>query len=138
MILGSTLASLALAAQPIDEPAGITGDWTNPRQTVAIRIAACGVALCGRVIWAAQSARDDARRGGTAELVGTEVLRGFVADGSDGWRGRIFIPDLGQTAKARLRRNGPNEIEVSGCRLAGIICRKQLWRRAEEPQGGDR
>lgn len=138
MILGPILASLALAAQLSAEPAGITGDWTNPRETVAIRIAPCGDALCGRVIWAAQSAKDDARRGGTAELVGTEILKGFVADDSNGWRGRIFIPDLGQTAKARLRRNGPNEIEVSGCRLAGIICRTQLWRRAEEPRGSDR
>lgn len=136
MTLGPILASLALAAQPIDEPAGITGDWTNPRETVGIRIAPCGDALCGRVIWAAQTARDDARRGGTPELVGIEILRGFVADGPNSWRGRIFIPDLGQTAGARLKQNGPDEIQVSGCRLVGLVCKSQRWRRAEQPQSG--
>lgn len=136
MTLVPILASLALAAQLIDVPAGITGDWTNPKETVAIRIALCGEALCGRVIWAAQSARDDARRGGTPELVGTEILRGFVADGPNIWRGRVFVPDLGQTARARLRQNGPDEIQVSGCRLVGLVCKSQIWRRAEQRPSG--
>ncbi len=132
-MIAQLFAAIALAVVTPDEPAAIAGYWTNPKETVAIRLAPCGHALCGRVIWASPSAMDDARRGGTADLVGTEIMRDMVAGQPGEWHGRIFVPDLNQTARAKLRLMGPNEIRVTGCRMGGLVCKTQIWRRLEDP-----
>ena len=133
MIAAGLFATVALVGASANVPPSIAGDWTNPKGTVTIRLASCGDAMCGRVIWASTEAREDARKGGTDVLVGTEVMRGLVVVRPGEWRGRIFIPDLNQTAGARLRLVGSNEIRVTGCRLGGLVCKAQLWRRLEAP-----
>lgn len=131
MIVGLLIAA-ATFSQPIEEPAGIIGTWINPRQSVVIQIAACGQAFCGEVVWASESAQEDARRGGTAQLVGTQVMRSLVVERPGVWTGRIFVPDINRAAKAKLRQERPNELRVTGCRIGGIVCKTQIWTRTEQ------
>ncbi len=123
------LTMLILAAQ--DAAAPIEGRWKNPSGRVTVEIVACGAAYCGTVTSATESARDDARRGGTANLVGTQLMSGFKPAGPGKWRGRMFVPDINHRSKAELRLIGTDQLKVTGCMVGRMICKSQLWTRAE-------
>ena len=122
------LSSLTLAASPPSE-AGVEGDWANPSRTVVVRIVGCGAALCGHVVEASEAARQDALRGGTASLIGTQVLFSFVPAGPDRWKGLPFVPDKAIRARARIIFQGTDKLSVVACEPIGVLCRKQVWRR---------
>ena len=109
------------------------GQWRNPRGSVIVSVAPCGEALCGVVQWASDAAKADARRGGTQQLVGTEVLSRFTATGPGRWRGRLFVPDLNRRPKAEMRLVGPDQLKVTVCGAGGLLCKSQLWKRVEQP-----
>lgn len=113
----------------------IEGDWANASNTVVVRVEPCADALCGYVTWASQSAQDDASRAGTVRLVGTQLMRKFVRTGPDRWRVSLFVPDMRRTTRAKLIRKEADQLEVIGCELGGLICKKQIWHRASEDGG---
>ena len=127
-----SLAAIAVLAAHTGDPSPV-GHWRNPRGTVVIAIAPCGEALCGTVQWAADEAAADARRGGTDPLVGAELLSRFVPAGAGRWKGSLFVPDANKRSKAELRLIAPDRLKVSGCALGGLVCKSQLWTRAEAP-----
>ena len=108
-----------------------TGRWKNPSGSVIVAIDACGPAYCGTVAWASDGAKADARKGGTASLVGTQLMTGFKAAGAAKWRGRLFIPDMNRRSKAELRLLGGGQLKVTGCAVGRVICKSQLWTRAD-------
>ncbi len=122
---------LALVAMAAADPAPIEGRWKNPSGRVTVLIVACGEFYCGSVIAAAESARADARRGGTANLVGTQLMSGFKPAGPGKWRGRMFVPDINHRSNAELRLLGPGQLKVTGCMVGRMICKSQLWTRAD-------
>ena len=132
---GLAMLSLSLAA-PMAAEATVsgppTGNWMNPKGTVEVNTRACGANLCGRVVWASPKAMKDARDGGTPNLIGTELLRDYRAAGSDKWRGTIFVPDMGKSFSSKMVELGSNSLQVSGCMIGGLICRKQVWHRAPQ------
>ena len=107
------------------------GSWQNPTASVIIVIAPCGEAFCGSVSWASDKAQADARKGGTDRLVGTQVLSNFVSTQSGSWKGQLFLPDLNKRSKAEIRRIGDSQLKVTGCAIAGLVCKSQLWTRVE-------
>ncbi|UAJ09510.1 DUF2147 domain-containing protein [Glacieibacterium megasporae] len=127
LVVLAALASVA-AVTPL-HAAGITGTWHNPAGSVEVAMAPCGPRLCGTVVRANDKARDDAARGGTDQLVGTQLFRGLAADGPDHWTGEVFVPDIGQTVAGTLAQVGPNALEVSGCVIPGLVCQTQTWTR---------
>lgn len=112
--------------------ADVQGEWRNPQGSVIVSIAPCGEALCGVVQWASERAKADARRGGTEQLVGVEVLSQFTAKAPARWRGRLFVPDLNKRPKAEMRLLGPDQLKVTVCGAGGLICKSQLWTRVEQ------
>ena len=127
----AAIASAAMVAQ-----AGqieLQGQWRNPQGSVIVSLAPCGQALCGVVQWASDSAKADARRGGTDPLVGTEVLSQFTAKAPGRWSGRLFVPDLNKRPKAEMRPVGPNQLKVTVCGAVGLVCKSQLWTRVGQP-----
>lgn len=134
----TAVAGLVLAAISAQLAAPtLEGKWCNPGGSVIVAIAPCGEALCGRVEWASDKAQADARRGGTDPLVGVELLSGFVASGEGRWKGRLFVPDLNRRSKAELRQLGPDQVKVTGCAIGRLVCRSEVWTRAE-PQSPSR
>ena len=128
-------AAVQVEAAATPSPIGI---WKNPKGTVTVRTAACGRAICGRVIAATPEAQEKARRGGTARLVGTEIMSDFMPAGRGRWQGMAFIPDLGITADGVMTQTGPNTIEIEGCGLGGYFCKSQVWTRLPEPRARKR
>ena len=122
---------LALAAMAVAADAPIEGKWKNPSGSVVVAIEPCGGAWCGTVTSASDGAKADARRGGTATLIGTRLMTGFKPAGGGRWRGRLFIPDMNHRSNAELRIAGANQLKVTGCMVGRMICKSQMWTRTD-------
>jgi uncharacterized protein (DUF2147 family) len=130
LTFASLTAALAVASTTeADSP--IKGRWKNPSGRVTVAIETCGENYCGTVISATESARADARRGGTRNLVGTRLFSGLKLAGPNHWRGRLFVPDLNHRSNADIRLLGPRQLKVTGCMVARMLCKSQYWTRAD-------
>lgn len=125
-----TLLLALAAALAQTTAAGIEGHWTNPSGSVTILVAPCGHAFCGTVTAASAKAKADSAKGGTKQLVGTELLTNFAPNAKGQWSGTIFVPDVPIHAKAKLEETGANQLKVTGCSPSGLICKSQVWARA--------
>jgi uncharacterized protein (DUF2147 family) len=125
-LIASALASVA-PAQENHQPFGV---WRNGKNSVHIAVRPCGEALCGKVIWANDKAKADARNG-TDSLVGTELLKDFRRNEEGRWRGKVFVPDIAQTFHGTLSLIDPDRLKARGCLFAGIICKSKIWIRVE-------
>ncbi|WP_118858220.1 DUF2147 domain-containing protein [Sphingomonas mesophila] len=109
----------------------LEGRWTHPNGSVTVAIAQCGEAWCGTVVAASDKAKADAAKGGTRDLVGTQLMTGFTAAGEDKWKGRLFVPDRNFRARAELRLLDSNRLVVRGCMAGKMLCKSQTWTRAD-------
>ncbi len=121
LVLGLAVPTAALAS--------VEGRWTNPKRSVVIEVARCGPAWCGTVVAASAKAKANARKGGTANLVGTRILSGARPVRPGVYKGRAFVPRRNIHSSATMRQTGPNSMVVEGCALAGLLCREQRWTR---------
>ncbi len=126
LIAAMSFQGAAVAASPGQQPTGV---WRNPKNSVHIKIQPCGANVCGTVVWANERAREKARRAGTPDLIGKQLLQEFHAEGAGTWGGRVFVPDLARTVSGRLKKAGPNSVVASGCLLGRFICKSQTWTR---------
>ncbi len=122
----STLA-LAMISVPAAAatPAPIEGRWSNPKDSVIVKVARCGANYCGRVAWASAKAKAKAGK----PLVGSQLMSGFRPDGRGGYKGRVFLPRHNVYAPATIRSLGPDTLSVKGCALSGVMCKEQRWSR---------
>jgi uncharacterized protein (DUF2147 family) len=122
------LASLFLAAAPASAQA-LEGQWTNYKKNVVVQVERCGTAYCGRVVQASAKAKEKARRGGTPNLVGTQILTGLTPVGNGKFRGRAFVPKRNIHATATVRQVSDDVMQVQGCVLGGLLCDSERWTR---------
>ena len=122
-------AIMLIAASPIPGAAPV-GLWRNPSGSVVVRAELCGGdRLCGTVVWATPQAIEDAREGGSPQLIGTQVLRDYRRTGPARWAGTVFVPDIGRSFSSTIELRGANRLAVSGCLIRGVFCRRQEWTR---------
>lgn len=126
LALALSLAITPAAAAPEDSLQGV---WRNTRNTLHIRVAACGEALCGKVIWAVPQAKEDARRGSGRTLIGTQLFSGLRPSGDRTWKGKIYLPDRDASGSATVVLKDGKTIRVSGCLFLGLACKAQHWHR---------
>jgi len=125
------MALLALTAAQSPSRAPIEGHWKNPSGTAIIGIEPCGSALCGKVVWASERGQREAAKG-APRVVGTTVLAGLKAE-RNRWTGTLFIPDDDMHVSAKLELVSEHKLKLTGCGLMGLICRTQVWTRADRP-----
>jgi uncharacterized protein (DUF2147 family) len=125
------IALLALTAAQAPPRAPIEGYWKNPIGSAIIAIAPCGNLLCGKVVWASARGQREAVKG-APHVVGTMVLTDLKQKGNR-WTGILFIPDDNIHVSARLQLLGNRDLKLTGCALAGLFCRSQIWTRADGP-----
>ena len=120
----------AQAAEP-------TGTWLTQKRDAHIRIAPCGKALCGTIVWI----KDKIDRATGKPPVDSDNpnprlrhrpilgLRIFaMTRGGDGlWKGGIYNSNNGQTYAGKLEPKGDGALEVKGC--FGLICGSETWHR---------
>lgn len=130
----AALAGVMMLATPMVAQAGggavsSTSEWRNPKDSVRIRLSPCGQdRVCGIVTWASDKAKEDARRGGTEQLVGTNLFRNFQRVSPGQYKGHVFVPDMNRTFSGHMEIKGDSMIG-KGCVLAGLICKQQVWTR---------
>ena len=128
--LSSLLIAAAAAAQP-RAAAPVEGYWKNPIGSAIIQIAPCGEALCGKVVWAsARGQREVAQH--TSNVVGMTVLT-RLSQARGHWAGSLYIPDDNIHVSAKLQLLDERTMKLTGCGLMGLICRTQIWTRADGP-----
>ena len=122
---------LAFAITQAAPHAPIEGLWKNPIGSAIIAVAPCGNAFCGKVVWAsARGQREVAKT--TSHVVGTTVLTDVKPKGR-GWVGKLFIPDDNIHVSAKLQLLSATQLKLTGCAVAGLFCRSQIWTRTNEP-----
>jgi len=128
MAIVSGFALTARAAEP-------TGTWLTQKGDARIRVAPCGKALCGTVVWTKDAVDpatgkppvddknpDPAKRG--RKIVGLTIFA-MTKDANGVWAGGIYNSDDGQTYAGRLLTLGDNQLQVNGC--AGAVCGGEVW-----------
>jgi uncharacterized protein (DUF2147 family) len=131
MPLLASLQLLALAAAQPNQRAPIEGLWKNPIGSAIIAVAPCGKALCGKVVWASQRGEREVAKH-TSHVVGMTVLTEVKRKGN-GWAGRLYIPDDNIHVSAKLQLLNAGQLKLTGCAVAGLFCRSQVWTRTDEP-----
>jgi uncharacterized protein (DUF2147 family) len=128
-ILIAASASIGSAGAVAAQSSAQDSVWRNPRDSVHVRIHACGTSRCGTVIWANDKAKADSARGGTPNLVGTQLFRDFREVSPKVWSGKVFVPDLNRTFSGTGRVLDSNTIVARGCVVKNIGCKSQTWTR---------
>ena len=134
-----TLALTFVAAAAPASAEEFIGTWLTANSDARIRVAKCGKALCGTVVWlrnavdpkTGQPPVDD--KNPNASLHGRKILglRIFAIeqDNTNSWTGGIYNSDDGQTYRGRLVPRGEEELEVQGC--AGSLCGSEVWTKSK-------
>jgi uncharacterized protein (DUF2147 family) len=129
------LAPLALAASLLAAPAFAAdpaeGLWkTRPDDNGNfghVRIYPCEAALCGVIA----AAFDGAGTPVTSPNVGKRMLWDMAPEGGGAYSGgKIWAPDRDRTYSSKMSLSG-DTLSVAGCVAGGLICRDQVWTRAE-------
>ena len=129
MIRTILLMAAAQAAVPASMPPAIEGQWHNLTNSVEVRIAPCGKALCGWATRASPEAEAAAKSGGTPELVGTMLLRDLTPWGKNRWTGTLFVPDRNLTVWSSVTLADAGTITMRGCLVPNFLCKSQTWKR---------
>lgn len=120
---------LALPAQAADA----RGEWARPSGSSRIKIASCGGALCGTLVWL-KSPRKDVKNPDPAKrsraLVGSRTVLGMKPSGKAGqWKGKVYNAEDGKTYTGYMTMDGNNKLKLEGCVLGGLICKGETWSR---------
>lgn len=123
-------AALMLGAVPaLAQRSGQDNVFRNPSNSVHVRIHPCGKGRCGTVVWANDKAKTDSARGGTRNLIGTELFKEFREISPKVWKGKVFVPDLNKVFSGTGTIKDQNTIVARGCLIAGMGCKSQTWTR---------
>jgi uncharacterized protein (DUF2147 family) len=110
-------------------PAPVAGTWRNPSGSVHIAIRPCGPKLCATVVAASDTAKADAARGGTRDLIGTRLFDGLTPAGPNRWTGRVYVPDLDRSFNGEVVLVNRTAVGVKGCVGRNQLCMDPRWTR---------
>jgi uncharacterized protein (DUF2147 family) len=116
------------------DPAGI---WLTQNGASRIKLADCGGAVCGTIVWLKEpnddngkpktdkNNSDETKRG--RPLIGVQIVLGMKAAGADKWTGQVYNAEDGKTYSGNLTFSGGNALQLQGCALGGLVCKSQTW-----------
>ena len=124
----------AFAAEPV-------GMWLTQTGTSRIRIADCGGALCGTIVWLKEpndpetgKPRTDRNNADSAKrsrpLIGVPIVLGMKPNGANKWAGQVYNAEDGKTYSGNITELSPTSLKLEGCALGGLVCKGQNWTRA--------
>jgi uncharacterized protein (DUF2147 family) len=133
-LLMLTGTGTAMAADPI-------GTWLTQGGNSRIRIADCGGALCGTIVWLKEPNDPDTKKPKTDKnnsdaakrsrpLIGVQIVLGMKPAGADKWTGQVYNAEDGKTYSGNLTYSGGDALQLQGCALGGLVCKGQAWTKA--------
>ena len=121
--LAAMLAAFANVSASVSASAGdASGVWLRDSGGSKVKIAPCGGALCGHIVWIKDPASSPAK-------IGERVFFDMKPDGDNYWAGSAYNPEDGKTYTGKLVLNG-NTLTTKGCVLGGVICKSVTWSRS--------
>ena len=124
-IIAASLASSVVVLLTLGVPAAAadaTGVWLRDTGASKVRIAPCGAALCGTLVWLRDGTDPNAK-------VGQRIFFDMKASGENAWNGSAFNPEDGKTYVGKMTVAG-DRLTTSGCVLGGLICKSVSWSRS--------
>ena len=121
----------AFAAEP-------TGMWLTQTGGSRIRLADCGGALCGTIVWLKEPNDPDTGKPKTDKnnsdaakrsrpLLGVQIVLGMKPAGAGKWTGQVYNAEDGKTYSGNLTYSGGDSLQLQGCALGGLVCKSQTW-----------
>jgi uncharacterized protein (DUF2147 family) len=135
LIAGPEAIAPAYAADPL-------GTWYTKDNESQVRIANCGDALCGTLVWLKDP--NDPQTGkpktdkknpdpskAKGPLLGVQIVFGLKPSGTPNqWKGEVYNPEDGNTYSGLFTVTGLDTADLKGCAMA-VICKTQTWTRAK-------
>ena len=135
------LAAVALVALAGAEPAlaaDPAGMWLTQGGNSRIRVADCGGALCGTIVWLKEPNDPETGKPKTDKhnsdaskrnrpLIGVQIVLGMKPAGADKWSGQVYNAEDGKTYSGNLTFSGGSSLQLQGCALGGLVCKGQTW-----------
>jgi uncharacterized protein (DUF2147 family) len=130
-VLALTGSGSAFAAEP-------NGTWLTQTGGSRIRIADCGGALCGTIVWLKEPNDPDTGKPKTDKnnsdaakrsrpLLGVQIVLGMKPAGAGKWTGQVYNAEDGKTYSGNLTFTGGDSLQLQGCALGGLVCKSQTW-----------
>ena len=140
-ILLAAAAILVLAGAESARAAEPLGNWMTQTGTSRIRIADCGGALCGTIVWLKEPTDPDTGKPKTDKnnsdttkrsrpLIGVQIVLGMKPAGAGKWAGQVYNAEDGKTYSGKLTFTGGDSLQLEGCALGGLVCKAQTWAKA--------
>jgi uncharacterized protein (DUF2147 family) len=135
LALGGATIAPALAADP-------TGTWFTEDRDSQVKIANCGGALCGNLVWlkepndpATNRPKTDKNNADASKqnrpLIGVQIVLAMKPSTTPNkWEGSVYNASDGKTYTGSFAMTGDNTAELKGCVLS-VICKSQTWTRAK-------
>lgn len=135
LILAAALLSAGSPAHAASAPEGV---WQTDGGKARVRITACGDSVCATLVGLRKPndkqgrPKTDRRNPDPAKrsrpVIGLSLLSSMRPDG-EGWTGKFYNPDDGETYAGSLA-SGPNgTLRLKGCVLGGLLCKTQVLTR---------
>ena len=132
------VAVLALSGPAVADP---IGTWLTENGRSRVRVADCGGALCGTIIWLKEPNDPETGKPKTDKnnvdasqrsrpLIGVPIVLSMKPNGGSKWSGQVYSPEEGKIFSGNLTEQGPNAVRLEGCALGGLVCKGQNWTRA--------
>ena len=130
-VLALTGSGSAFAAEP-------NGTWLTQTGGSRIRVADCGGALCGTIMWLKEPNDPDTGKPKTDKnnsdaakrsrpLLGVQIVLGMKPAGADKWTGQVYNAEDGKTYSGNLTFSGGGSLQLQGCALGSLVCKSQTW-----------
>jgi uncharacterized protein (DUF2147 family) len=135
LVAGALLILAGVGSAEAADPAGV---WLTQGGNSRIRVADCGGALCGTIIWLKEPNDPDTGKPKTDKnnsdaskrsrpLIGVQIVLGMKPAGADKWSGQVYNAEDGKTYSGNLTYSGGNALQLQGCALGGLVCKGQAW-----------
>ncbi|MEI2388081.1 DUF2147 domain-containing protein [Breoghania sp. JC706] len=133
--LGAGIALAGVLTMGAAAAADAEGTWARPSGSSQIRIAPCGQALCGKLVWLRDKDKKDEKNPDASKrdrpLLGVLTVYGMTPSGENQWRGKVYNAEDGKTYTGKMELVTPTKLKLSGCVLGGLICKGETWRRVK-------
>lgn len=111
------------------------GTWVHPDNGSHIKIAKCGGGVCATIVKVKESGRKDVQNPDPKlrdrPVVGITIMSGAKKSGDNGWSGKLYNSQDGQTYNGTLTVVDKNHLKLQGCVLGGLICQGPTWTRLQ-------
>ena len=139
MLLAAAIAAGLFVSKPASAQSA-DGIWRTESGDAYVRVAACGSALCGTIVWLRNPIDPETGRPVTDKnnpdpakrsnpMIGTQIMFGMRPNGTGRWTGFFYNSKDGKTYDGNLVLLGATSVKAEGCLIG--ICLGETWQRVE-------